>query len=141
MREIKFRAWHKIQKRIFDVYGFDKDNVYEESLNDYLETVHHRSKCDLSQFTGLQDRAGKDVYEGDILENYHKEKYEIIYGVNKTQIVRQNNSQTRKKFLSSGFYEKQIGQDINAYVELCDCKWGVIIGNIYENPELLEVKK
>lgn len=119
MREYKFKAWHKIEKRLFDVYGFDKDNVYEDSMNDYLETVVSRKYCDLIQYTGLQDVIGKDIYEGYICEWVDSDRNiridKVIFGEAKFYLC--NNSYSITSYANEKLK---------------------VIGNIYENPELLE---
>ena len=140
MREIKFRVFVKSKNKIFDVYGFNRDKVFIET-NDSPEhgvNIFDRDDCVLLQFTGLQDQKGNDVYEGDILENYHNQKFEIVYGLNQKEIVSHNSSQQKRRSLASGFYERQIGQKINSYQSLSSANWGIVIGNIYENPELLK---
>jgi uncharacterized phage protein (TIGR01671 family) len=120
MREIKFRAWDKEQKRIFMVYGFDKDHVYEDSLDDYTESVHPRNLCELMQYTGLKDENGKEIYEGDIISD----------GIKGLFLVEWNDDTCKFQFSD--------GTDINDGIRYGTSK--LIMGNIYENPELNEVK-
>ncbi|WLV84646.1 YopX family protein [Lacticaseibacillus zeae] len=75
-REIKFRAWQPQVKRIFEVGDIDfiKEEVMLchwgwESLND----------IDLIQYTGLHDKNGREIYEGDIVKNEYGKVMEVNY--------------------------------------------------------------
>lgn len=70
-----------------------------------------RNKLHLMQYTGLKDVNGKEIYEGDILEG----------GIAVT-------------FSGGGFYPFAIPEDENS----ADAQAEIVIGNIYENPELLK---
>jgi uncharacterized phage protein (TIGR01671 family) len=74
---------------------------------------------ELMQFTGLLDKNGKEIYEGDILENMNWREWNYKNGEKHRVVVKWTSG---KKF--SGF---GIGEDTHYE----------IIGNIYENPELL----
>lgn len=68
----EFRAWHKKQKRMFDVYGFSKHYVHEDSLSDYTETTHDREDCILMLFSGILDEKKKQkIFQKDIVEIQH----------------------------------------------------------------------
>lgn len=134
MREIKFRAWDTVDKimRYQDnvdgprewpsllAVGFhglpiciDKDSVKDHEIVGW----NRDHNLVLMQFTGLQDRNGKDIYEGDILQDSY-------YG--KPQYVRWNDT-------IPGFgMSFKTGATTNIPG---NCE---IIGNIHENPELLE---
>ena len=67
MREIKFRAWDKAEKKmlfgadpfVIDVWG-SNESIFAEP--------HKRENCIFEQYTGLKDKDGKEIYEGDIVE-------------------------------------------------------------------------
>lgn len=126
-REIKFRAWDKENKAFMpsegyaicdgDVMGLRYGNEMEDVLTDQIE---------LMQYTGLKDNNGREVYEGDVLD-----------------IGLQN--QDGKPVVAPVSYEKYIagyvldngGNGIWQRLDE-DCE---VIGNIYENPELLEASE
>ncbi len=119
-REIKFRAWDKQIKKMVD-YGFSVD--FEDGTL-YDDNQSAMSDCILMQFTGLHDKNGKEIYEGDIL------KYSLRVG----KVVWENE-------VYCGFVIEILTQEGRAYpmkgkIEriLGEVK---IIGNIYSNPELL----
>ncbi|MED4447419.1 hypothetical protein CON34_05895 [Bacillus thuringiensis] len=112
MREIKFRAWDKEFKQFSDM-----------ALNYKIADINYYTDYEWMQYTGLKDKNGKEVYEGDIL----KEK-DIV-----TKVV----------FHDFRWQEKLISSPRNHlknYFPFRDTLpfTAVVIGNIYENPELLE---
>ena len=114
LREIKFRAWHPIGRMVYSenhLYGFWKF-VDNNELSDKV-----------MQYTGLKDKYGKEIYEGDLIRC-------SIQGVeqNGLQLVEWSNE--RGGFTL--FY-----QDGDPYFRI-DLNSLEVIGNIYENPELLK---
>ena len=122
---IKFRAWDKVQKvmmvprdiqtdsdgNVFYVEAMGPDGEYDEGDLDVFK---------FEQFTGLKDVNGKDIYEGDILEN---RKYRSIV-----------------KFASGKFLADLI-ETIQTFDLIGETHGSKVIGNVHENPELLEEDK
>jgi len=65
MRDIKFRAWHKDEKRMFEVNALSKAAVEERKGG--MGYTYDRRDVVLMQFIGLKDKNGAEIYEGDIL--------------------------------------------------------------------------
>lgn len=120
-REIKFRMWNKaLQVMVVKSVAFLSVPFFaDEDHGIYM------------QFTGLLDRNGKEIYEGDVL----------IADVNcLSDMGRQG---VEVVWWNSGFCTRKIGTTFEP-VPLHICVVGFrpeIIGNIYENPELLEVQR
>lgn len=130
-REIKFRAWEKNRKEMLEVLGvfFDVGTIKHKPLkikgntnpfNEGYPNTYFRD-IEVMQYTGLKDKNGKEIYEGDIVE------FPIGNGdLIKQQVVFQRGAFTTESGRMWG-YEKD-----TLYLG-----WYEVIGNIYENPELL----
>lgn len=118
-REIKFRAWNKENKIMHQPCSM-VSNWDSKTMSYQTETP----VCNYMQFTGLHDKNGKEIYEGDIIQRYQDEIFEV-----------------RWEELQSGF-GVYIGvlKPRSHWRELYKFLDFEIIGNIYENPELLSVK-
>lgn len=66
MRTIKFRAFHTEHKAIYPVEALFADGVAKLIITDFNRP--YMSDCEIMQFTGLLDKNGKEVYEGDIVK-------------------------------------------------------------------------
>lgn len=150
-REIKFRAWDKIGKFMYDrVLAGPGDPCSIVWVDATKEWVHFDDGCGtIMQYTGLKDRNGKEIYEGDILEC--SLPVEIIdNGLNSldsetinAKVVYENGC-----FLAEGKtvnYPWVLDGDKTILSWLCEIKAYdrydtsiKVIGNIYENFEQLE---
>lgn len=139
MREIKFRAWDKEKQFMFTPTEIEitqgenftkwdewrpmawRDELPEEGSGGIGRAIG--DECELMQYTGLKDKSGKEVYEGDIL----KEK-DII-----TEVVF-HDYQWKEKLISSP------RNHLKNYFPFRDTLpfTAEVLGNIYENPELLK---
>ena len=116
----KFRAWDKTTKSMREVsyIYFDGKAI---GLKD-IETDRYIRDVVLMQFTGLQDKNGKTYYEGDLVR-FDEEVFQVKFD--------------KYQFLLEGFYEprQDVPHDFFSEGAYRDAE---IIGNIYENTELLE---
>lgn len=140
MREIKFRAWNPESKKMF--YDFDQ-NIKEVALGKSIHLFVYETGLaykTLMQYTGFKDFDGKEIYEGDILEYVSFRRHE-----NKRKEIVEFDEKC------GGWYvHKQADALCNILFEQHDEEWQKkqnfkpsikhkvrVIGNIYENPELL----
>ncbi len=134
MRDIKFRVWDKETKHmhicgedVHDTINFEieTNRAYYYNLQNGCGSLREDSDYVLMQYTGLKDKNGKEIYEGDII-----------------------------KICAEGLGGEAIGKIVydeydlafvlkNEVEELSECLWYAeqqleVIGNIYDNPELLK---
>lgn len=142
-REIKFRAWDEIGKWMGNVTSFDFDEgaVFIETKHSDDENRFEINNVPVMQFTGLKDKNGMEIYEGDIIY------WEIDNGVgieSYTAIVKWSENLVKEGW--SQTYKWLVGYTKNYYRGSYDelstpAAYNdelQVIGNIYENPELLE---
>nr|DAN11980.1 MAG TPA: YopX protein [Caudoviricetes sp.] len=133
-REINFRAYDKEDERM--TYFDDEDYLYQYPFILRLEQVFKKdsnyddyedfeykditNKVELMQYTGLHDKNGKEIYEGDILKSI---QWNNIYLV---------------KYIGTAFYLYRKGNNgFNKITTWNNAEKSEIIGNIYDNLELL----
>ena len=120
MREIKFRAWDIHNKKwTLPLVACSGRTTLVEPFNHRKDTEGNLIEIKLMQYTGLRDKNGKEIYEGDVVKS-------PLYGQTIGKIVFKGGcfvfwwgSDVASRTAAGGFVEQ-----------------GEIIGNIYENPEL-----
>ena len=142
MRDIKFRGFTINEEKYGNgkdgwIYGnlllLDNKKAQIQDINDdnFLEFVDIKS---LGEYTGLKDKNGKEIYEGDIVKVKLYKGEEEKYFIGKVEyfggnfIVDADNNSEYHVYDLDGF-----GIDYRYNLEDCE-----VIGNIYDNPELLE---
>lgn len=127
---IRFRAWNKATKAMYEVddimsIDFGKSKISVKTL--FFEQTNRYDFDDivLMQSTGLRDKNGKEIFEGDVVKMAKNVYSEPTY----YEVVRHRGGAYRLE-------SKQYGCEL--WLRHTDCE---IAGNIYENPELLEVEQ
>lgn len=130
MREIKFRAYHKERKEIFEIASIDFEEKKAALSNGIIKLLNVDFKqFELLQYTGLKDENGKEIYEGDI----------VLIKLDETSTW----YKTVIKFKEGVFIASLVdGEDyIYIFNRGFDNNDFEVIGNIYENKNLLEENK
>jgi len=128
MREIKFRAWHSNQNKMFSAEEMAIDQLTLLTTGRFINVSgasQRLSKVINSmiplQYTGFSDKHSVEVYDGDIIQHCITKTRFVIYWD-------QNGFAFKKKRLDNGnTYNLDVHQTLLE-----------VIGNIYQNPELIE---
>lgn len=145
MREIKFRAWNKKRNKWMSEYHYsiNENGTISLMVGNYDDSSND---IELIQFTGLKDKNGKEIYEGDIIKSIHKlnplmikDEFSIVgYSYNQVEFVsgrfigqpKKWDNEISEYFGKNGIYGFTPNELTKPSTE--------IIGNIYENPELFK---
>lgn len=148
MREIKFRAWEKNLKEIIPIHSID----FEHNLVNVDSAWRFLNEVELMQYTGLKDKNGKGIFEGDILKvpvdinqevhgNYSIHEVIIKKGIIITSYLKSEKGQILPKGYTAGFLLDSYDFDNKTFLFNDNPSMDTnveVIGNIYENSELLE---
>ncbi|CCW05968.1 hypothetical protein EBGED10_26970 [Bacillus sp. GeD10] len=137
MREIKFRVWSKHTEKMFDdgFYISQDGDLFQNDSLDYK----NKDSFEVMQYTGSEDKNGRELYELDIT----KDKFgnlDVICWINSLGAY----ATVPINLYVEGNYEYTV---VDEFGTDCFFKNNVpgdfleVIGNIYENPELLEESK
>lgn len=113
-REIRFRAWDEINNQM----------IYPKIINESFSSLTSGdilNRCEnLMQYTGLKDRNGKEIFEGDVVNwfNGHQSENMIVC------------------FANGSFEFKRFQVKNNYYWLNVDTESISVVGNIFDNPEL-----
>jgi len=133
MRKLKFRVWNEDNKQMI-YFGFgDVDDGFVSSEGLIIDNKGYDKEEELvMEFTGLLDKQGKEIYEGDILGG----AWIVKFG------EWNNDSPTPEEFGNGygwycEYYENSQQESLIEFLDIHNC----IKGNIYENKDLLKINK
>ena len=153
----KFRAWHNELGRMMSIKNmwFQDSRIEELELNDAIMNDYitvSPDEIELMQSTGLKDKNGQEIFEGDVLK-FNDEWDEYCYegyvdgsveGINYVEVVRGEACFEfgKTKYPESSLFFLMEDEHLNFkdFIKSEDFEFE-ILGNIYENPELLEVEE
>lgn len=140
-RQIKFRAWSNRDKCWCGAFSIHKTGLFSECINAsvvngvpvadaHWQDLFTQDEIVLEQFTGLLDKNGKEIYEGDIVRFRYADNVEPTYQ-GTIAFVNRNGVYQCAAFLiavpNGTPYDIPLAAD-----------WIEVIGNIHENPDLIE---
>ena len=131
MRENKFRAWDAVEKRMhqFSLMDLEKPRTLGGAVpykaDDGKEYYFYIHRQPVMQYTGLKDKNGRDVYEGDILRIPENNVLAVM-----TYETEQAGFFAQIKSFDGTVLSARIDNPAQRGIE--------VIGNLYENPELLK---
>lgn len=127
MREIKFRAWDTELKMMVYENEQTGDTGYETNPVKAVNTIINEDYAEYiwMQYVGVKDKNGKEIYEGDICKSVDKEFKGSIGVVKYSE--------------KDCWFGLRIGKYTTIFIGT-DFSMVEVIGNIHENPELLQVR-
>jgi uncharacterized phage protein (TIGR01671 family) len=123
MREIKFKCINKCDNTFLDVWSISVNGDWVQFADQgYLFNDDEVNEFELLQYTGLKDIDGEEIFEGDIVKHFSGLPFLVVW---------------YNQYCGWGLKNKNFTCSLLDYEPSKHYK---ILGNIYQNPELLEVK-
>lgn len=122
MREIKFRAWDTVSKQMVNLDRLDITGDLAGWADDE-DGTEYPFDAPVMQFTGLHDKTGKEIWEGDIVQGTH-----ITDGKSIAPIIFEKGKFTTT--LVDSTKSELVGR-----IDIENCE---VLGNIHEHPDLLK---
>lgn len=126
-REIKFRAWEKPDESV----SFQGKMHYDVQDQTYFNDWLYSNDYEVMQYTGLKDKVGKEVYEGDIVKGFSGNGVVEFFD----NLNWDSGGSVHSGFWCKEWCEYKDPGSLSYHDGFGDCE---VIGNIYENPNLLE---
>ena len=123
-RKIKFRAWHQARKEM----RMNAESAYDSDVDCFGDFIENDQYI-VMQFTGITDITGREVYEGDVI---NIGVLRSGYGRHEQVMIGE-----RLEVVFVDAWSAFGGTDGGAFFYFCDMRDIVVIGNIYENPDIL----
>lgn len=135
MRQIKFRAWDADRQKMITDFSKKTPHLYQNDDTGEIFCGSYQRNMDwqepvLMQYTGLNDKNGQEIYEGDIISipaDY--DKYGHYAGEKREVFFNEGAYRLKPKWDKDGTARGNPFDDVAGEIE--------VIGNIYANPELL----
>ena len=137
-KEIKFRIWDRQQRKFHTdadwgislrgnhIIGFSSHDSWNDDRG-YKINLSNQDNLIVQQYTGLKDRNDKEIYEGDVV---------IIYTTDTE--TGECHSSIFEVYFDQSFCQFKIKTHSGCYTMSSVNTYGEVIGNIFENPELLK---
>lgn len=128
MREFKFRVWSDETKMMYHSHRPNGTNNPMWSYDSVFRA--NNPKTHIMQYTGIKDKNGKEIYESDIIQI--KDRF-VMWSRSRGQIVEDVNAIV--VWSGDGFIPQR---SANTRLWILDMAQYEVIGNIYENPEMID---
>jgi len=123
MRAIRFRAWERNLKEMIPVYDID----FKTEIINVKSAWRFFNEIELMEFTGLVDKNGKEIYAGDVVSALDDATEDPNWGLDRQRVG-------TIEYIDNLFALKCNDIYLSNWINAENIE---VIGNIYENPELL----